>query len=108
VRNYHNAGKVQASSEPQDMRLQRMLGHITHLIPTNPSNVPSSGAARASGAVSIGPRSSMRRSPKSNRLSRPRSRAFRAAQLRRRHQPEGDRTSTTRGTSADDERSSTL
>ena len=26
VLNYHNAGKVQASSEPQDMRLQRMLG----------------------------------------------------------------------------------
>ncbi len=25
VLNYHNAGKVQASSEPQDMRLQRML-----------------------------------------------------------------------------------
>ena len=33
VRNYHNAGKVQASSEPQDMKLQRMLGHLTHLIP---------------------------------------------------------------------------
>ena len=30
VLNYHNAGKVQASSEPQDMRLQRMLGHLTH------------------------------------------------------------------------------
>ena len=36
VRNYHNAGKVQASSEPQDMRLQRMLGHLTHLIPKTP------------------------------------------------------------------------
>ena len=33
VLNYHNAGKVQASSEPQDMRLQRMLGHITTLVP---------------------------------------------------------------------------
>src|SRR5262249_20431549 len=33
VRNYHNAGKVQASSEPQDMRLQRMLGHMTTLVP---------------------------------------------------------------------------
>ncbi len=33
VRNYHNAGKVQASSEPQDMRLQRMLGHLTTLVP---------------------------------------------------------------------------
>ena len=34
VRNYHNAGKVQASSEPQDMRLQRMLGHLTTLLPS--------------------------------------------------------------------------
>src|SRR5262249_20120445 len=39
VRNYHNAGKVQASSEPQDMRLQRMLGHLTTLIPTSPKKV---------------------------------------------------------------------
>ena len=36
VLNYHNAGKVQASSEPQDMRLQRMLGHLTTLIPKKP------------------------------------------------------------------------
>ena len=36
VLNYHNAGKVQASSEPQDMRLQRMLGHLTTLIPKQP------------------------------------------------------------------------
>jgi spermidine synthase len=58
VRNYHNAGKVQASSEPQDMRLQRMLGHITHLIPTTPSNalVIGCGAGVTAGAVSIGPR----------------------------------------------------
>ena len=34
--NYHNAGKVQASSEPQDMRLQRMLGHLTTLVPDEP------------------------------------------------------------------------
>ena len=31
---YYNAGKIQASSLPQDMRLQRMLGHLTTLIPT--------------------------------------------------------------------------
>ncbi len=31
--NYHNAGKIQASSDPADMRLQRMLGHLTTLIP---------------------------------------------------------------------------
>src|SRR5215475_8348152 len=29
VRNFHVAGKVEASSEPQDMRLQRMLGHLS-------------------------------------------------------------------------------
>jgi spermidine synthase len=58
VRNYHNAGKVQASSEPQDMRLQRMLGHLTHLIPQRPSNalVIGCGAGVTAGAVSIGPR----------------------------------------------------
>jgi spermidine synthase len=39
VVNYHNAGKIQASSEPQDMRLQRMLGHITTLVPKNPARV---------------------------------------------------------------------
>ena len=57
VRNYHNAGKVQASSEPQDMRLQRMLGHLTHLIPKAPSNalVIGCGAGVTAGAVSIGP-----------------------------------------------------
>ena len=36
VLNYHNAGKVQASSQPADMRLQRMLGHLTTLIPATP------------------------------------------------------------------------
>jgi spermidine synthase len=57
VRNYHNAGKVQASSEPQDMRLQRMLGHITTLVPTAPSRVLviGCGAGVTAGAVSIDP-----------------------------------------------------
>ena len=57
VRNYHNAGKVQASSEPQDMRLQRMLGHLTHLIPNAPKKtlVIGCGAGVTAGAVSIGP-----------------------------------------------------
>jgi spermidine synthase len=57
VRNYHNAGKVQASSEPQDMRLQRMLGHLTHLIPKTPKKalVIGCGAGVTAGAVSIGP-----------------------------------------------------
>ncbi len=57
VLNYHNAGKVQASSEPQDMRLQRMLGHMTTLIPEHPSSVLviGCGAGVTAGAVSIDP-----------------------------------------------------
>jgi spermidine synthase len=57
VRNYHNAGKVQASSEPQDMRLQRMLGHLTTLVPEHPRNVLviGCGAGVTAGAVSIDP-----------------------------------------------------
>ena len=58
VLNYHNAGKVQASSEPQDMRLQRMLGHLTTLLPENPRSVfvIGFGAGVTAGAVSIDPR----------------------------------------------------
>ena len=57
VRNYHNAGKVQASSEPQDMRLQRMLGHLTTLIPASPKTVLviGCGAGVTAGAVSVDP-----------------------------------------------------
>src|SRR5438067_1758086 len=57
VRNYHNAGKVQASSEPQDMRLQRMLGHLTTLIPEHPRKVLviGCGAGVTAGAVSVDP-----------------------------------------------------
>jgi spermidine synthase len=57
VLNYHNAGKVQASSEPQDMRLQRMLGHITTLVPKAPTKVLviGCGAGVTAGAVSIDP-----------------------------------------------------
>jgi len=58
VLNYHNAGKVQASSEPQDMRLQRMLGHITTLVPKSPSRVLviGCGAGVTAGAVSVDPK----------------------------------------------------
>jgi spermidine synthase len=57
VRNYHNAGKVQASSEPQDMRLQRMLGHLTTLVPASAKRVLviGCGAGVTAGAVSIDP-----------------------------------------------------
>ena len=55
---YHNAGKVQASSAPQDMRLQRMLGHLTTLVPADPRTVLviGFGAGVTAGAVSIDPR----------------------------------------------------
>jgi len=39
VRNFHVSGKVEASSEPQDMRLQRMLGHISALLDDDPKSV---------------------------------------------------------------------
>jgi spermidine synthase len=57
VLNYHNAGKVQASSEPQDMRLQRMLGHMTTLVPAHAAKVLviGCGAGVTAGAVSIDP-----------------------------------------------------
>jgi len=55
---YHNSGKIQASSEPADMRLQRMLGHLTTLVPENPRRflVIGNGAGVTAGAVSIEPR----------------------------------------------------
>jgi spermidine synthase len=58
VLNYHNAGKVQASSEPQDMRLQRMLGHLTTLLPPQQKAmmVIGFGAGATAGAVSVEPR----------------------------------------------------
>lgn len=39
VRNFHSAGKVQASSDPRDMRLQRMLGHLSALLHQKPESV---------------------------------------------------------------------
>jgi spermidine synthase len=39
VRNFHVSGKIEASSEPQDMRLQRMLGHIPALVHPAPKSV---------------------------------------------------------------------
>jgi spermidine synthase len=55
---YYNAGKIQASSLPQDMRLQRMLGHLTTLIPKHPRDVLviACGAGVTAGAASIDPR----------------------------------------------------
>jgi spermidine synthase len=54
---YHNAGKTQASTYPEDMRLQRMLGHLTTLVPTRPRSVLviGLGAGITAGAVSLDP-----------------------------------------------------
>ena len=54
---YHNSGKVQAGSEGQDLRLQRMLGHLSHLVPKNPKDalVIGLGAGVTAGAVAIAP-----------------------------------------------------
>jgi len=58
VLNYHNAGKVQASSLTEDMREQRMLGHLTTLLASNPRNflVIGCGAGVTAGAVSVEPK----------------------------------------------------
>ena len=39
VRNFHVSGKIEASTEPQDMRLQRLLGHLPALAHPNPKSV---------------------------------------------------------------------
>jgi spermidine synthase len=39
VRSFHGAGKIQASTLPEDMRLQRMLGHIPALLHKKPESV---------------------------------------------------------------------
>lgn len=56
-RNFHVSGKVEASTEPQDMRLQRLLGHLTALMHESPKSalVIGFGAGVTAGAVSIHP-----------------------------------------------------
>jgi spermidine synthase len=39
IRNFHVSGKVEASTDATDMRLQRMLGHIPALMHTKPKSV---------------------------------------------------------------------
>jgi spermidine synthase len=58
VLTYQVAGKTQASNVPRDMRLQRMLGHLTTLTPATPRSVLviGCGAGITAGAVSIDPR----------------------------------------------------
>lgn len=58
VLTFHVAGKIQASNIPRDMRLQRMLGHLTTLPNAHPRSilVIGCGAGITAGAVSIDPR----------------------------------------------------
>lgn len=55
---FHVAGKIQASTAARDLRLQRMLGHLTTLMSPNPRSVLviGCGAGITAGAVSIDPR----------------------------------------------------
>ncbi len=39
VRNFHVSGKIEASTDPSDMRTQRMLGHLPALIHARPRSV---------------------------------------------------------------------
>ncbi len=39
TRNFHVAGKVEASTYPEDMRLQRLLGHVSALVHAKPRKV---------------------------------------------------------------------
>jgi spermidine synthase len=54
---FHVAGKVQASSLPQDMRLQRMLGHLAALFHPNPKSamVVGFGAGVTAGSLIVHP-----------------------------------------------------
>lgn len=56
-RNFHVSGKVEASTEPQDMRLQRLLGHLGGLMHDRPASVlvVGFGAGVTAGALSIHP-----------------------------------------------------
>ncbi|HXD01425.1 MAG TPA: fused MFS/spermidine synthase [Verrucomicrobiae bacterium] len=39
IRNFHVSGKIEASTDPRDMRLQRMLGHLPALLHPDPRSV---------------------------------------------------------------------
>ena len=55
--NFHISGKIEASSEPQDMRLQRMLGHLPALVHPHPRTVlvVGCGAGVTAGTFTIYP-----------------------------------------------------
>jgi spermidine synthase len=56
-RYYHASGKVQASTVPEDLRLQLLLGHLSHLTPARPARalVIGCGAGITAGAFALAP-----------------------------------------------------
>jgi spermidine synthase len=56
-RMFHVAGKVEASGEPHDMRVQRMLGHVPALMHPNPKSalVVGFGAGVTAGSLALHP-----------------------------------------------------
>jgi spermidine synthase len=69
VRNFHVSGKVEASTGPRDMRLQRMLGHLPALLHPKPRSVliVGCGAGITAGSFVVHPTSKELSSAKSNR-----------------------------------------
>jgi spermidine synthase len=61
IRNFHVSGKVEASSEPQDMRLQRMLANIPAIFHPSPKSVLVVGFGAGVTAGSFIPYSAMQR-----------------------------------------------
>jgi len=57
VLNFHISGKIEASSEPQDMRLQRMLGFLPALVHPQPRSVliVGCGAGVTAGTFTVDP-----------------------------------------------------
>ena len=55
--NFHVSGKIEASSDPADMRLQRMLGHLPALVHPNPRSVlvVGCGAGVTAGSFTVYP-----------------------------------------------------
>ncbi|HEY2383204.1 MAG TPA: SAM-dependent methyltransferase [Terriglobia bacterium] len=57
IRNFHVAGKIEASTEPRDMKMQRMLGHLPALYNPAPKSilVVGFGAGVTAGAFTLYP-----------------------------------------------------
>jgi spermidine synthase len=57
VRNFHVSGKIEASTDAQDMRLQRMLGHLPALLHPRPRSVliVGCGAGVTAGSFTLHP-----------------------------------------------------